>query len=144
MPEACRSREQVENHRTTCTQVLFQTTAELGFFHFLEIVTGWLVPYALVARSQYSLAGTFHRRRSPLLKTGFSRQAGKGAETTKEKSRECFTYADKGSFVQVPRFPKTPPFENERGWFLGFRVFCTSRKCAKKKNHNCKCCSYLV
>jgi hypothetical protein len=56
--EAERSREQVENHRTICTQVLFQsTTAELGFFHFLEIVTGCLVP--------------FHRRRSPFAENRF-------------------------------------------------------------------------
>jgi hypothetical protein len=41
---------------------------ELRFLHLLEIVRGWLV-----VRSQYSLAGTFHRRRSPLLKTGFFR-----------------------------------------------------------------------
>ncbi len=30
--------------RRACTQVLFLCKAELGFFHFLEIVTGWLVP----------------------------------------------------------------------------------------------------
>jgi len=34
-------------------------------------LTGWLVPST---GSQYSLAGTFHRRRSRLLKTGFLRQ----------------------------------------------------------------------
>jgi hypothetical protein len=28
-----------------CTRVLFLRKAELGFFHFLEIVTGWLVPF---------------------------------------------------------------------------------------------------
>jgi hypothetical protein len=33
---------------------------------------GWYLP--LVRRSQYSLVGTFHRRRSRLLKTGFCRQ----------------------------------------------------------------------
>jgi hypothetical protein len=32
---------------------------------------GWYLP--LVRRSHYSLAGTVHRRRSPLLKTGFFR-----------------------------------------------------------------------
>jgi hypothetical protein len=46
MPKAGRLREQVENHRRACTQVLFLRKAELGFFHFLEIVTGWLVPSA--------------------------------------------------------------------------------------------------
>jgi hypothetical protein len=30
--------------RRAYTQVLFLRKAELGFFHFLEIVTGWLVP----------------------------------------------------------------------------------------------------
>jgi hypothetical protein len=33
---------------------------------------GWYLP--LVRRSQYSLAGTFHRRRSRLLKTSFFKQ----------------------------------------------------------------------
>jgi hypothetical protein len=28
--------------RRACTHVLFLRKAELGFFHFLEIVTGWL------------------------------------------------------------------------------------------------------
>jgi hypothetical protein len=37
-------------------------------------VTGWLVPSA-GQKIQYNLAGTFHRRRSCLLKTGFFRQA---------------------------------------------------------------------
>jgi hypothetical protein len=34
------------NRRRPSTQVLFLHEAELGFFHFLEIVTGWLVPSA--------------------------------------------------------------------------------------------------
>jgi hypothetical protein len=46
--------------RRACTQVLFLRIAELGFFHFLQIVT--------------RLAGTFHRRSSRLLKTSFFRQ----------------------------------------------------------------------
>jgi hypothetical protein len=47
MPEAGSLREQVENDRRACTKVLFLGKAELGFFHFLEIVTtGWLVPSA--------------------------------------------------------------------------------------------------
>jgi hypothetical protein len=45
VPEAGRPREQqVENNGRPCTQVLFLRKAELGFFHVLEIVTGWLVP----------------------------------------------------------------------------------------------------
>jgi len=30
--------------RRACTWVLFLSKAELGFFHFLEIVTSWLLP----------------------------------------------------------------------------------------------------
>ncbi len=44
VPEAGRPREQVKNEGRACTQVLFVRKAELGFSHFLEIVTGWLVP----------------------------------------------------------------------------------------------------
>ncbi len=44
MPEAGRLRDhQVENHRRAYTLVLFLRKAELGFFHCLEIVAGWLV-----------------------------------------------------------------------------------------------------
>jgi hypothetical protein len=39
MPKVGRPPEQVENHGRACTQVLFLRKAELGFFHFLEIVT---------------------------------------------------------------------------------------------------------
>ncbi len=46
VPEAGRPREPVQNHARACTQVLFLRKAELGFFHFLEIMTGWLVPSA--------------------------------------------------------------------------------------------------
>jgi hypothetical protein len=59
--------------RRASTQVLFLRKAELRFFHFFEIVTRWLVP-PLVRKSQYSLAGTFHLRRSRLLKTGFFKE----------------------------------------------------------------------
>ncbi len=40
VPEASRLREQVKNHGRVCTHVLFLRKAELGFFHFLEVVTG--------------------------------------------------------------------------------------------------------
>ena len=46
VPEADRPRDQVKKHGRACTQVLFLCKAELGLFHFLEIVTGWLVPSA--------------------------------------------------------------------------------------------------
>jgi hypothetical protein len=84
MPEAGRSMEQVENHGRACTKVLFLYKAELRFFRILEIVTSWLV-----VRSQYSLAGTFTQK-IPLAENRFL-QAGKGAENTKEKSRQCLT-----------------------------------------------------
>ncbi len=51
VPEAGRLREQVENHRRPCKQVLFLSKAELEFFDLLEIVTG--------------LAGTFHWSEDP-------------------------------------------------------------------------------
>jgi hypothetical protein len=44
LPDASRPREPLENDGRACTQVLFLRKAELGFVHFLEIVTGWLVP----------------------------------------------------------------------------------------------------
>jgi hypothetical protein len=69
VPEASRPREQVENHRRAFTQMLFLRKAELGLFHFSEIVTG-----SLVRRSQYNLIGTFHRRISSFAKTGFFKQ----------------------------------------------------------------------
>jgi hypothetical protein len=56
--EAGRPREQVENQRRACTQVFILCKAELGFFHFLEKYL------PLVRRYHYSLAGTFHSRRS--------------------------------------------------------------------------------
>jgi hypothetical protein len=44
VPKASRLREQVDNGGRACIQVLFLSRAELGFFHFLEIVKGWLIP----------------------------------------------------------------------------------------------------
>jgi len=73
VPEAGRPREQVEKHGRAYTQVLFLRKAELGFFHFLEIVTSWLVPSA--------------GEKIALAQNRFLR-AGKGAENTKEKSRQ--------------------------------------------------------
>jgi len=37
---------QILYRRKAYTQVLFLLKVELGFFHFLEIVRGWLVPSA--------------------------------------------------------------------------------------------------
>ncbi len=93
MPKAGRPREQVENSRRACTRVLFLRKAELGFFYFLEIVTGWLAGgyLPLVRRSQYNLAGTFQRQKIPLAANRFL-PAVKGAENTMEKSRQCFTF----------------------------------------------------
>ncbi len=45
-PHQLGPREQVGCHRRACTQVRFLRKVELRFFHFLEIVTGWLVPFA--------------------------------------------------------------------------------------------------
>jgi hypothetical protein len=48
----------------------FPSKAELGFFSLLRNSDRYL---QLVRRSQYSLVGTFHHRRSRLLKRGFFR-----------------------------------------------------------------------
>jgi hypothetical protein len=59
------------------------------------------VDLLLVRRSQYSLAGTCHHRRSRMLKNIFSR-AGKGAENTKEKSRQWFTKIENAPWDFTP------------------------------------------
>ncbi len=69
VPKAGRPREHVKSHGRACTQFLFLSKAELRFFYFLEIVTGWLAPSA--GQKILVLAGTFHPKRSRLLKTGF-------------------------------------------------------------------------
>ncbi len=60
-----------ENRSKITAQVLFLCKAELGFFHFLEIVTSWLVPSA---SQKIPVKPTFPSWRSPLRKTGFFRQ----------------------------------------------------------------------
>jgi len=59
--------------RRAYPQVIFLRKAELGFFHFLEIVTGWLVPSA-GQNIPVQLGLYLPPKRSPLLKTGFFRQ----------------------------------------------------------------------
>jgi len=62
VPEAGRFKEQVESQGRASTHVLFLGEAELGLFHFLEKVTGWLVPSA--GQKVPVQPGTFHCRRS--------------------------------------------------------------------------------
>jgi hypothetical protein len=73
-----------------CTQVLFLRKAGLGFFHFLEIVRGWLVPST---GQKIPLQPGWYlppQKKLPLAENRFL-HAGKGAENTKEKkSRQCF------------------------------------------------------
>jgi hypothetical protein len=80
---------EVENHGGACTQVLFLHKAELRFFHFLEIVIGWLVPSAGQKIPVQPGWWYLPPQKIPLAENRFS-QAGKGAENTKEKSRQCF------------------------------------------------------
>jgi hypothetical protein len=83
VPNASRPREQVENHGRACTQVLFQRKAKLEFFHFLEIVTGWLVPSAgqkIPVQPSWYLPP----QKTPLAEYGFL-QAGKGSWKYKGK-----------------------------------------------------------
>jgi hypothetical protein len=64
---AQKDKQWVMYRRRACTQVLFLREAELGFSLFRNS-DRYL---QLVRISRYSLAGTFHRRRSRSLKTGF-------------------------------------------------------------------------
>jgi hypothetical protein len=80
----------VENHGRACTQVLFLRKAELGFLHFLKIVT----VVGTFSSSQdpiTALDGTFHRRRSRLLKTGFFKKVRK-LKIERKNPGQCFTY----------------------------------------------------
>jgi hypothetical protein len=62
------------------------------FFHFLEIVTGWLVPSASWSEDPSTAWLVPSTAEGPALaENRFLLQAGKGAENTKEKSRQCFT-----------------------------------------------------
>jgi hypothetical protein len=81
---------QLDHRRRACTQVLVLRKAELGFLHFLEIVTGWLVPSAghkIPVQPGWYLPP----QNVPLGENRFL-QTGKGAEeNSKENSRQCFT-----------------------------------------------------
>ncbi len=74
--------------RRACTQVLFLGKVELGFFHFLEIVTGWLVP-SIGQKIPVQPGRYLPWQKIPLAENKFL-QADKGAKNTKEKSRQCF------------------------------------------------------
>jgi hypothetical protein len=69
--------------------VVRRSKDSLAFFQFVEIVTGWLVPSGgqkiLVQPCWY-----LSPQKIPLAENRFL-QAGKGAENTNEKSRQCFT-----------------------------------------------------
>jgi hypothetical protein len=82
-----------------CTQVLFLRKAGLGFFHFLEIVRGWLVPST---GQKIPLQPGWYlppQKKLPLAENRFL-QAGKGSENTKEKkSRRCFMDLDCEKYV---------------------------------------------
>jgi hypothetical protein len=60
---------------------------ELGFFHFLEIVTGWLGP-SLRQKTPIQPDWYIPAQKISLAENRFL-QAGKRAENTKEKSRQC-------------------------------------------------------
>jgi hypothetical protein len=53
------------------------------------MVTGWLVP-SVRQKIPVQLGWYLPSQKIPLAENGFF-QAGKGAENTKEKSRQCFT-----------------------------------------------------
>jgi hypothetical protein len=77
--------------RRASVQARFLCKAELGFFHFLEIVTGWLVP-STGQKIPVQPGWYLPPQKIPLVENRFL-QVGKGAESTKEKSRQCFKCA---------------------------------------------------
>ncbi len=83
VPEAGRPRELVENHRRACTQVIFLHNERAGTFSLFRNSDRLADTFRSSEDPSYSLAGTFHGKRSRLLKTGFFRHVG--AENTKEK-----------------------------------------------------------
>jgi hypothetical protein len=69
--------------------VVRRSEYSLAFFHFLEIVNGWLVPSGgqkILAQPCWYLSP----HKIPLAENRIL-QAGKGAENTNEKSRQCFS-----------------------------------------------------
>jgi len=112
--------------RSSPIQVLFLHKAKLKFFHFLEIVTGWLVPSA--------------GQKISLAKNTFL-QAAKGAENTKEKSGQCFMYLQSGAsclkalcspenIVWVFSIKCTGPNSHGSKWFY-FILFYFAKKSPK-------------
>jgi hypothetical protein len=77
-------REQVENHGRPVRRSFFLHKAELGFFHILEIVTGWLVTFRLVRTTRVQPGWYLPPQKIRLAENRFL-QAGKGAENTKAK-----------------------------------------------------------
>jgi hypothetical protein len=67
--------------------------AELDSFHFLEIVTGWLVP-STGQKIPLQPGWYLPPQKIPLAENRFL-QAFKGAENTKEKSKQCFMHAQR-------------------------------------------------
>jgi hypothetical protein len=82
-----------------CTQVLFLCKAELGFFHLKKIVTGWLVPST--GQKIPAQPGWYLPSQKIRLAENRFLQASKGAENTKEKSRQWFTFLEGTAFVQL-------------------------------------------
>jgi hypothetical protein len=92
VPEAGRLREQVEIHGRASTHCSgpFPTESRPGVFSLFrnsDRLAGSIFPWS--KGWQCRLAGTFHRRRSRFAENRFL-QAGKAAENTNEKSRQCF------------------------------------------------------
>jgi len=87
-------RAHISNHKRACTQAFLLRKAELGFFHFLEIVTGWLVPSA-GQKIPVQPGWYLPPQKIPLAENRFL-QAGNGAENTKETFWQCFTHSIDG------------------------------------------------
>jgi hypothetical protein len=79
----------MENQGRACIQILFLREVELGFFHFLKIVTGWLV-HSAGHKIPLQRGWYLPPQKIPLVENRFL-QEGNEAENRKEKSRLCFT-----------------------------------------------------
>ncbi len=101
MPLNLRSKT-TKYRRRASTQVLFLRKAELAFFHFLEIVTGWLVPSP---GQKIPVQPGWYLPLQKIPQSGNSfLQVGKGAENTKEKFRAVLYVSEMSSHTTVLGF----------------------------------------
>ncbi len=97
-------RAQISNQRRVYTEVLFLHKAELGFFHFLEIVRGWLV-IGTTLRSSEDPSTAWQvpssTTKDPACWKHVSSGQVRDLKIQRKKSRQCFPW------LTTYIFPKT-------------------------------------